>query len=142
MKTLKRIRLLPLLALGLAAGCADLTGSIGSDVVALTIEDQFGNTLVSVDPAGIVSGSITVPRNGQRTLNTQLRSTGGVVEPGTDETVRITITNSTLVSWNGSRDGSGILTAGPAAGSTTMRIDLISAGTAVYTSPLIPVQVT
>lgn len=136
-------RILPLLALVLAAGCADLGLDSGAgDVVGLTIEDASGNTLVSVASGGTVNGSITVPRNGTRSIRVVLRGAGGVVTPGIGESIRVTVTNSSLVSWDETGEGTGVLDAGAAAGSTSLRVDLISSGTAVYTSPLIPVQVT
>ena len=143
MKTLSRFRFLPLLVLVLAAGCEDLgLGTGGSEVTSLTIEDQLGNTLVTVSPVGTVSGSIVLARNAQRTLNIQLLSTAGAVQPGTNETVRVSITNSQLATWSGGTSDAGILRAGATAGSTTMRIDLLRAGSVVYSSPSIPVQVT
>jgi hypothetical protein len=143
MKTFARIRFLPLLALVLAAGCGDLgLDPGGGQVVGLTIEDAGGNTLVSVASGGTVSGSITVPRNGTRSIRVVLRGASGVVTPGIGESIRVTVINSSLVAWDETGEGTGVLDAGAAAGSTSLRVDLISGGTALYTSPSITVQVT
>ena len=144
MKISIRTRLLPVLALVLAAGCADLGLDSGAgDVNGLTIQDAGGNTLVTVGASGSVSGTLTVPRNGTRSLRISLTGPAGVVTPGIGESIRVTLTNSTLVQWQESGTGAGTLVGRNAGGgNTSMRIDLISAGTAEYTSPNIPVTVT
>jgi acetamidase/formamidase len=141
MKTFARILLLPLLAL-IAAGCSDLgLGTGAGEVVGLTIEDAGGNTVASVASSGAVSGTVTVPRFQQRELRVVLRGAGGVVTPALGDVVRVTITNTQVASWMGEFDGAGTLTGSAAGGTTSMRVDLISGGTAVYTSPAITVQV-
>lgn len=144
MKTFSRIRLLlPLLALVLAAGCSDLGIDSGAgDVTGLTIEDASGNTLVTVNASGSVSGTLSVPRGGQRSLRVVLRGGGGTISPGIAESLRVTTTNSVVAQWTETGQGTGTLRGGNAAGTTTMRVDFISAGTAEYTSPAITVQVT
>lgn len=145
MKTLARARALrfaPLLALSLAAGCSDLgldTG--GGDVAGLTIQDG-GGTLVTVGAGGSVSGGVSVARTQQRALTIVLRSAGGgVVAPGLGQSIRVSVTNPGVASWTESGTGTGVLR-GVAAGGTSMRVDLMDSGTAVYTSPLIAIQVT
>jgi hypothetical protein len=143
MKTLSRFRLLlPLLALVLAAGCEDLGIDTGSEVTSLSIEDAGGNTLVTVNASGNVSGSLSVPRNGQRSLRVVMRGPAGVVTPGIAESIRVTTTNTVVASWTETGQGTGTLRGGTSAGSTTLRVDFISAGSVGYTSPAIAVQVT
>jgi hypothetical protein len=142
MKTLARaLRFAPLLALSLAAGCSDLGLDAGGEVAGLTIQDA-GGTLVTVGSTGSVSGGLSVPRNQQRTLTIVLRTAGGgVVTPGLGQSIRVTVTNPGVATWTEIGLGIGQLR-GVASGSTTMRVDLIDAGTAVYTSPLITIQAT
>lgn len=147
MKTYARSRLgrlAPLLALVVAAGCADLGVDTGGDAVAgLTITDGSGATLVTVSSSNSVSGSLSIGRNQQRAMAIVLRSAGGgVVTPGIGQTIRVTITNSQLVTWNSSGLGTGTLTAGSVTGQTKMRIDVIDSGTVEYTSPDININVT
>ena len=144
MKTLARIRFLPVLALALAAGCDDLgVDSGGGAVTSLTIDDLNGATLVTVSPSGSVSGSLSVPRNGQRSIRIVLQGPAGIVTPGIAESIRVNVTNSTLVSWSSTGTSTGTLIGGGAgAGNTFMRVDLISGGTSEYTSPGITIQVT
>lgn len=137
------IRFAPLLALVLAAGCSDLTGDLGGDLVTgLTIEDRnTGATLVTVSSANSVSGSLGVARNAQRSLAIVLRGAGGgVILPGISETVRVTITNPGVASWASSGGATGTLT-GHSTGTTSMRVDVIQAGTVEYTSPDIIINV-
>jgi hypothetical protein len=145
MKTHTRARLTrfaPLLALALAAGCTDLTGDAGADVVTgLTIEDASGGTLVTVNSSNSVSGSLTVARNAQRSMAIVLRGAGGgVVLPGINETVRVTITNPNVASWTSVGGGTGTLQ-GHTTGTTSMRVDVLQSGTVEYTSPSISIQV-
>jgi hypothetical protein len=144
MKTFSRIRLLlPLLALVLAAGCEDLgIGTGAGEVTGLSIEDGSGNTLVTVNASNAVSGTLSVPRNTSRSLRVVLRGPAGVVTPGIAQSIRVTTTNSVVASWTDTGVGTGTLRGGTAAGTTTLRVDFISAGTAEYTSPAITVQVT
>lgn len=147
MNTLVRRRLArfaPLLALVAAAGCTDLTGDVGGELVAgLTIQDPTsGGTLVTVSSANSVTGGLTIARNQQRTLAIVLRGAGGqVILPGISETVRVTITNPNVASWTEVGGGTGSLH-GNTAGTTTMRVDVIQSGTVEYTSPSITIQVT
>ncbi|HEX6038090.1 hypothetical protein [Longimicrobium sp.] len=143
MKTFSRFRLLPLLALVLAAGCSDLGIDSGaSEVTGLTIEDGSGNALVTVNASGSVNGTLTVPRNQTRSLRVVLRGPGGTVTPGITESIRVTTTNSVVAQWTETGEGTGTLRGGTAAGTTNLRVDLISAGATAYTSPAITVQVT
>jgi hypothetical protein len=143
MKISMRTRLLPLLALVLAAGCEDLgIGTGGSEVTGVTIEDGAGNALVTVNASGAVDGSLTVPRGGQRSLRVVMRGPAGVVTPGIAESIRVSTTNSVVAGWTETGQGTGTLRGGNAAGSTTLRVDFISAGAAAYTSPAITVRVT
>lgn len=137
------VRFAPLLALALAAGCEDLTLGGGSGLVAgLTIQDAGGGTLVTVDASNNVSGNLTVARNAQRTLVITLLTAGGAaVTPGLGESIRVTVTNPGVATWTETGVGVGTLR-GVAAGTTSMRVDLIDAGTVEYTSPSITVQVT
>ena len=132
-----------LTGLALAAGCADLGVDLGGDQVAgMEIADGQGNTLVTVS-GGSVTGTITVPRNGTRSLQIRLRnSAGGSIGIGIAQSLRVTVVNSALVSWQESGATTGTLFAGSAPGSTTLRVDLIAAGSAEYTSPSITVTVT
>lgn len=144
MKTFARARALrfaPLLALSLAAGCSDLGLDAGGEVSGLTIQDG-GGTLVTVGSTGSVSGSLSVPRNQQRTLTIVLRTaSGGVVTPGLGQSIRVTVTNPGVATWTEVGLGIGTLR-GVVSGNTSMRVDLMDSGTAVYTSPSIAIQVT
>ncbi len=143
MKIFSRVRLLlPLLALVLAVGCEDLGVGTGSEVTGLSIEDGSGNTLVTVSASGTVSGTLSVPRNGQRSLRVVMRGPVGVVSPGIAESIRVTTTNSVVASWTETGQGTGTLRGGTSAGTTTLRVDFISAGSVAYASPAIGVQVT
>ena len=142
MKISTRIRLVPVLALVLAAGCEDLgLGSGGGEVTGLTIQDSGGATLVTVGATGSVSGSLSVPRNNTRSLRITLTGPAGTVTPGLAESIRVTVTNPGVATWTETGEGTGTLR-GVTAGNTSMRVDLISAGTAEYTSPAITVTVT
>ena len=137
-------RFAPLLALALAAGCADLTGNTGGHLVTgLTIQDaSTAATLVTVSSANSVTGTLTLARNTQRPVAIVLRGAGGnVILPGIGETVRITITNPNVASWADVGGGTGTIR-GHTAGTTTMRVDVIQQGTVEYTSPDITIQVT
>ena len=136
-------RFAPLLALALAGACADLTGDGAGDLVAgLTIQDaSTGGTLVEVSSANSVSGSLSVGRNAQRSMAVVLRTAGGApVVPGISESIRITITNPNVASWVDVGGGTGTLR-GHTSGTTSMRVDLIEAGTVEYTSPSITITV-
>jgi hypothetical protein len=137
-------RLAPLLALVLAAGCADLGVDPGGDAVAgLTITDGSGATLVTVNSSNSVSGSLSIARNQQRAMAIVLRGAGGgIITPGIGQTIRVTITNTQVASWTDSGAGVGTLRGGTSAGQTTMRVDVIDSGTVEYTSPAITIQVT
>ncbi|HVH11896.1 MAG TPA: hypothetical protein VM759_02535 [Longimicrobium sp.] len=140
MRISRRLHLLPVAALVLAAGCSDLGVETGAgSVTGLTIQDSGGNTLVTVGSG--VTGSLTVPRNGTRSLRITLTGPGGVVTPGIAESIRVSVTNSVVASWTETGEGTGTLRGGASAGQTSLRVDLISAGSADYTSPAIPVQV-
>ncbi len=138
-----RSRLLPVLALVLAAGCADIgLGSGGGEVTGLTIQDAGGTTLVTAGASGSVTGTLTVPRSGTRSVRISLTGPGGVVTPGLGESIRVTVRNSTLVQWNETGTSTGTLNGRGTAGTTTLVVDLINAGSVEYTSPAITVQVT
>lgn len=141
MKTTRRILAAAAIAsLGLAAGCEDLIVGGTDDVTGLTIEDASGATLATVSGSG-VSGTVTVPRGGSRALVITLRGPSGVVTPSLSETVRVTVTNPGVATWQDGGSGTGTLR-GEAAGSTTMRVDLLRSGSSVFASPSIPVVVT
>ena len=137
-------RLVPLLALVLAAGCVDLGVDGGGGAVAgLTITDASGGTLVTVSSGNSVSGSLSIARNAQRPLAIVLRSSdGSVVTPGLGQSIRVTITNTQLATWTDLGAGAGTLRGGFTAGQTTLRVDVIDSGTVIYTSPAITVDVT
>lgn len=137
-------RLASLLALVLAAGCADLGVDTGGDAVAgLTITDGSGSTLVTVSSSNSVSGTLSIGRNQQRAMAVVLRSAGGgVITPGIGQSIRVTITNTQVASWTDTGAGVGTLRGGSTPGQTTMRVDVIDSGTVEYTSPAITIQVT
>lgn len=146
MKTYARARLgrfAPLVALILAAGCADLGVGGAEGVAGLTITDANGGTLVTVSSSSSVSGSLTVARTQSRGMVVVLRSAGGgVVTPGLGESIRVTVTNTQLATWTDLGAGAGTLRGGSTAGQTTLRVDVIDSGTVIYTSPAITVNVT
>jgi hypothetical protein len=128
--------LLPLAAL---AACEDLISGLSGDVAGLSIQDATGTELVRVGSAGTVNGSLSVTQGGARDLDVVLRTaSGSAVTPGVGQTVRVTVVNSAVASWTG--DDAGTLR-GLQRGSTSMRVDLLGAGAAVYTSPSIAIQV-
>jgi hypothetical protein len=136
-------RLIPLLALVLAAGCVDLgVDGEGEAVAGLTITDGSGATLVTVSSSNSVTGSLSIARNAQRPLAIVLRSSGGsVVTPGLAESVRVSVINPQVASWTETGQGLGTLRGGSSVGSTRLVVDLIRAGTVEYTSPQIQVNV-
>jgi hypothetical protein len=137
------VRFAPFLALVLIAGCTDLTGDLGGDFVSsLTIEDRnTGATLVTVSSSNNVSGSLSIARNEERSLAIVLRgANGSVIVPGISEIVRITITNPNVASWTDLGGGAGTLR-GNTTGTTTLRVDVIQAGTVEYTSPSVTINV-
>lgn len=137
-------RLAPLLALALAAGCADLGIDTGGGAVAgLTITDGSGATLVTVSSSSSVSGSLSVGRNQQRAMAIVLRgASGGVITPGIGETIRVTVRNTQVASWTETGPGVGTLRGGSTTGQTRMVIDVIDSGSVEYTSPEITINVT
>ncbi|HEX2210326.1 MAG TPA: hypothetical protein VHG93_21795 [Longimicrobium sp.] len=138
-------RFAPLLALALAAGCTDLGLDTGGEAVAgLSIQDgSSGGTLVTVSSSNSVSGGLSIARNQQRPLVILLRdANGSVVTPGLGQSIRVTITNTQVASWQETGAGIGTLRGGTATGQTSMRVDVIDSGTVEYTSPSIPIQVT
>lgn len=140
MKTMRRLPLAALLALGLLAGCEDLGVEAGTrEVTGLTIEDASGAALASVSGTQ-VSGSIAVGRGAQRTLVVTLRGAAGPLTPTLTETVRVTVTNPGVASWQDAGGGTGTLR-GVTSGSTTLTVDLLRSGSAAYTSPRIPITV-
>lgn len=130
--------LIPLL---FAAGaCADLVDVGGGTVAGLSIEDQSGTPLVTVG-AGGVSGTLTVNQGQERDLRIVLRdASGGSVGLGLSQTVRVTVVNTQVADWEEAGGTSGTLV-GRSRGSTTLRVDVITAGAIDYGSPSIPVRV-
>ncbi len=140
MMTRTRLPVAALLALLLLGGCDDLIVDGGArQVTGLTIADAGGAQLASVTGTQ-VSGSVQVARNADRTLVVTLLGAGGVITPSLAETVRVTVTNPGVASWQDGGSGTGVLR-GNSAGSTTLRVDLIRAGVVAYTSPAIAVSV-
>ncbi|HEX6367959.1 MAG TPA: hypothetical protein VF006_03435 [Longimicrobium sp.] len=137
-------RLVPLLALVLAAGCGDLGLDAGGEVVAgLTITDANGSTLVTVSSSNAVSGNLSIGRNQSRAMAIVLRDAGGgLITPGLGQSIRVTITNTQVATWADTGAGVGTLTGRSSTGQTSMRIDVIDSGTVEYTSPAITINVT
>ncbi|HEU0016116.1 MAG TPA: hypothetical protein VFQ45_20730 [Longimicrobium sp.] len=124
-----------------AAACSDITGDAGARVAGLTIEDGSGNVVASVSGSS-VSGSVTVASGSERDLYVVLRDANGAeVNPGIASLIRVTVTNTQVAGWSDLGGGAGTLE-GRADGTTTLRVDLLSAGVASYTSPAITVTVT
>jgi hypothetical protein len=141
MKMLRPARPTILLALALAllAGCGDLIVDAGRQVTGVTVQDATGATLVTVQGTQ-VGGSLTVPRNAQRTLVFTLQGSGGPLSPTLAETIRVTVTNPGVASWQDTGTGTGALR-GHSPGVTTLRVDLLRDGAVTYTSPAISVTV-
>ena len=133
-------RILPILVVALAAACGDLGVDVGgSDVAQAAVVDAQGTILATADE-NLVSGAVTVPRNGQRSLSIRLRdASGGTVALGVGESVRVAIVNTQVAQWSGG--AAGTLTGGPVAASTTMRVDVLRGGSLLFSSAAIPVQV-
>lgn len=140
MRTTRRIvAAAALLSVATLVGCEDLVVGGGDEVTGLTVQGAAG-TLVTVDGSQ-VDGSLTLPVGASRSLSVTLRGPGGVVTPSISETVRVRVTNPGVASWEGGASGAGTLR-GETVGTTSMRVDLLRAGSAVYTSPSIAVVVT
>jgi hypothetical protein len=140
MKTTRRFPAAALLGFALLAGCGDLIVDGGArQVTGLTVEDAGGATLATV-AGGEVSGTVSVARGARRTLVIRLRGAAGPISPTLDETVRVTLTNPGVASWEDTGSGTGVLR-GNSTGATTLTVDLLRGGSAAYTSPRIPVVV-
>lgn len=143
MRKLIRICLMSALVLATGAGCGDSTGSYGYPiVVAVTLLDTEGNPVVAINQDNTLTGSLALPRNSELDLRVQLRTASGPVEPTEEQTVRVLVTHSRAVTWAGSWDGEGTLTAGPDAGTARLHVDVITLGAVTYTSREIVVTVT
>lgn len=137
---IRRIALLaPFVAL---AACSDLGVDLGGqDVAALEIENDDGATAVRVSPSGTVTGSLSVALNGDEELTIHLLDDGGrEVNLGIAESIRVTVVNSVVARWDETGGNTGTLS-GNQRGTTTLRVDVISAGAVDYSSPSIPVRV-
>jgi hypothetical protein len=135
-----RRRLALLLPLFFAASaCSDITG--GGEVVAgLVIEDAGGTPLVTAGATG-VTGTLTVNQGAERDLEIVLLSaTGTPLGLGLSRSVRVTVVNSQVATWQGAGGTSGTLV-GRSRGNTTLRVDVLSGGSIDYGSPSIPVRV-
>lgn len=123
-----------------AGACSDLVDVGGGQVAGLSIEDPSGNQLVTVGSTGVM-GTLTVNQGSERDLEIVLRdATGGAVSLGLAQSVRVTVVNSQVADWEGAGGSSGTLV-GRTRGNTTLRVDVISAGSIDYGSPSIPVRV-
>ena len=123
-----------------AGACSDLVDAGGGQVAGVSIEDQSGNQLVTVGSTG-VSGTLTVNQGAERDLEIVLRdANGGAVSLGLAQSVRVTVVNSQVASWEPAGGTSGTLV-GRTRGNTTLRVDVISAGSIDFGSPSIPVRV-
>ncbi|HEY7770865.1 hypothetical protein [Longimicrobium sp.] len=136
--TMRRLALL-VPVLFAASACSDITGG-GEAVAGLVIEDAGGTPLVTVGATG-VTGTLSVNQGAERDLEVVLLSAGGVpVGLGLSQSIRVTVVNSQVASWEDAGGTSGTLV-GRSRGNTTLRVDVISAGAVDYGSPSIPVRV-
>jgi hypothetical protein len=123
-----------------ATACSDITGGGGEVVAGLVIEDAGGTPLVTVGATG-VTGTLTVNQGAERDLEVVLLSAAGVpVGLALSQSVRVTVVNSQVATWQGAGGTSGTLV-GRSRGSTTLRVDILSGGSIDYGSPSIPVRV-
>ena len=122
-----------------ATACSDITGG-GVVVAGLVIEDASGIPLVTVGASG-VTGTLSVNQGAERDLEVVLLSaTGAPLGLGLSQSVRVTVVNSQVATWQGAGGASGTLV-GRSRGNTTLRVDVLSGGSIDYGSPSIPVRV-
>jgi hypothetical protein len=143
MRLRRRVRGIALCAgVALAApGCDDLgVGPGPGEISGLTIRDASGAVLVTV-AGSTVSGQVALARGDSRTLVITLEGPQGPVFPGLAETIRVTVTNPGVASWQDGGGGTGTLR-GETSGATGMRVDLLRGGSVVYSSPSVLVAVT
>jgi hypothetical protein len=150
MTTLKRLaaRFLPVLALAaFAAGCEDLTGGNSNTVYRVVISDvATGATLVTINGDRTLSGSLTVPAGGTRAIELRLlNSSGGTIQVGSGDDIRVLVTNSVLVGFTPTLLGAGTLRGnlqGKAGGNTTLVVQYLEGGLLSYESASVTVSVT
>jgi hypothetical protein len=128
-------------AVATAPGCDDLGVGLGpGEITGLTIRDADGAVLVTV-AGSTVSGQVALVRGDSRTLVITLQGPQGPISPGLAETIRVSVTNPGVASWQDAGSGTGTLR-GETSGATGMRVDLLRGGSVVYASPSVLVTVT
>jgi hypothetical protein len=141
----KRIRaFLVLVAAMFAAGCEDLTGRLGGADYQVVVTGG-GLVLAAAPVTGVVSGSISVGANAQRTITVSVLDRGNApVVLGANDQIRVIIVSTPIATFQatGTANGAVIGTLrGVSTGSTSMRVQLLRGGTAEYESPSIPITV-
>lgn len=141
MKTTRIRRLLAVCALPLlAAACEDLTLAGGGTVAGLVIEDSQGAVLATVS-GGTAQGTLRVRAGTERTLRIRLLGAGGSpLALQLDQTLRLTVVTTVVADWQATGDDEGILR-GRSPGRTAAQVDVLTAGSSTYASPLIGIEV-
>jgi hypothetical protein len=140
-----RIRAFALLlcAAVLAAGCGDI--GLTSNPTHQVVITGGGNTLVSVTPAGEVFGTLTVGAGAQRTITVSVLDRAGVpVTVGANDQIRVTVVSTPIATFTATATGANAVIGtlrGVGAGSTSLNVQLLRAGTSEYNSPNVPIIV-
>lgn len=141
----KRIRAFLVLAVAMfAAGCEDLTGRVGGADYQVVVTGG-GLVLATAPVTGVVSGSIPVGVNAQRTIIVTVLDRGNApVTLGANDQIRVVMTNTVVASFQAGAQANGAVAGtlrGGQQGSTSMRVQLLRGGSSEYDSPSIPVTV-
>ncbi len=118
-------------ALLVLAGCEDLAG-LGNGGIGGVALLQAGSTVASADAGGSASGSIGLPAGGRRDLEVVIRDRSGAeVGLGLGQTLRVSVTNTVLATWESAGPTSGTLR-GRASGVTSLEVQVLEGGLSTY----------
>jgi hypothetical protein len=128
----------------LFTGCEDLGISTGAGEFQVVVTGATGGTLATVSTGGLVSGSLTVPAGGSRQITVTVLDRGGSpVTLGAGDRVRVIILNTVVAGFTVTGEAgssvSGVLAG--SSGNTSLSVQLLRGGVAVFNSALIPINV-
>ncbi|HEU0016117.1 MAG TPA: hypothetical protein VFQ45_20735 [Longimicrobium sp.] len=125
-----------------AAACGDPNAGNEPAVAGVTVESPAGGQYASTGLiSGRVQGSVAVKVGEEKELVMVLfYGDGSPVRISGDRSVRVTVANPALAAWTVTGPTTGTLR-GTATGSTSLTVELVRSGKAVWTSPPIPVTV-